>query len=387
MDARSVFITVTLIVLANGSILSAVLFDAPSSLRPAARLWQWATLLVALALILFALEAYLPAGFEILSSNAVCVGALCLYHAAIRKFHGLSSYSHVYVLPVIGAVPFVYFAVAVPDIEVRIVIATILWSAIMASTAWVLFSRGRAAEFRSISGMTMTVIYVFAVLLMQMRAVIYLVLSADMEYAIADNSHWFNSLSPVLLSILPVVGTTTFLCMCTDQIKRRWQDAASRDPLTELPNRRALMAYGSATVESNKASAERVAVAILDVDNFKAINDNHGHDVGDLVLQQISAKIRTVLNADDFFARTGGEEFVLIFGRKGSFSPETSAERVLKSVADSPLWIGDTGIAVTASIGITLHNSAHSFNKTLSLADKALYSAKNNGRNQVVFSG
>src|SRR5690606_1044431 len=143
----------------------------------------------------------------------------------------------------------------------------------------VLFREGRAAEFRSISSVTMLVIYVVAIVSMLIRAGIYLLLSSNSEFTIADNSHWFNSLSPVLLSILPIIGTTAFLCMCADQIRRRWQDAASRDPLTELPNRRALMAYGSAAAESINGSSERVVVAILDVDDFKSVNDSYGHDV------------------------------------------------------------------------------------------------------------
>src|SRR5690606_27404656 len=102
------------------------------------------------------------------------------------------------------------------------------------------------------------------------------------DFSIADNSHWLNAVSPVCLSILPVIGTTAFLFMCSDQMKRRWQDAASKDSLTELPNRRALMAYGSATVEGKGAAAESVAVAIMDIDAFKSINDSFGHDVGDL---------------------------------------------------------------------------------------------------------
>src|SRR5690606_22951806 len=140
------FITVALIVLANGAVLSVVLFDAPSSLRPAARLWQWATLLVSIGCLTFVFTGTLPAPVELLLANGAFLGALCLYHAAIRNFHGLSGGSAIYVFVAMGAIPFVYFATADPDISARLFIAAILWGTIMWSSTWVLLSMGKSAE-------------------------------------------------------------------------------------------------------------------------------------------------------------------------------------------------------------------------------------------------
>ncbi|WLF99693.1 GGDEF domain-containing protein (plasmid) [Brucella intermedia] len=169
-------------------------------------------------------------------------------------------------------------------------------------------------------------------------------------------------------------------------MKKRWEDAASRDHLTELPNRRSLISYGQACLENNQGNNGRRAVAMLDIDDFKAINDTYGHQSGDLVLQDLAVRVLDVLHPDDFIARSGGEEFVVIFGKKGSMSPEISAERIRQAVASKTYQIGTTAISVTVSIGVVLHIEKATFSETLTSADKALYAAKNKGRNQVVYA-
>jgi len=104
------------------------------------------------------------------------------------------------------------------------------------------------------------------------------------------------------------------------------------------------------------------------------------------LLQEIAERIVDVLHPEDFIARSGGEEFVVIFGEKGSMSPEISAERVRQAVASKTFQIGTTTIPVTVSIGVVVCRANATFSETLSRADKALYAAKNKGRNQVVFA-
>src|SRR5690606_26545033 len=99
---------------------------------------------------------------EVLLVNVFFLAALCLYHAAIRRFHGLSIYSHVYILLVIGVIPFVYFTEFVPDTGVRRFIATTLWVAVMSATTLTLARMRRTVEFHSVSNMTMIVVYAIA---------------------------------------------------------------------------------------------------------------------------------------------------------------------------------------------------------------------------------
>ncbi|WP_180350187.1 GGDEF domain-containing protein [Ochrobactrum sp. CGA5] len=386
MDTRSVYITVTLVILANGGVLTAVLGDLPSSLRPAARIWQVATLLVAIGCVIFAIEDRLPYNLATSSANAVLLFALCLYHASIRKFHGLQVYTNAFIVPAIGTIPYYYYLFVVPDIGARIFLVALLWGFITCASAIILIKNIRNPEYRSRGGFSLTVIYVVCTIANLTRTLIYLLDGNRGLNTVADNEHWMNAVTPMFLCIMPVIGTTSFLLMCSDQVKKRWEDAASRDHLTELPNRRSLISYGQACLENNQANNGRQAVAMLDIDDFKAINDTYGHQSGDRVLQDLAIRVLDVLHPDDFIARSGGEEFVVIFGKKGSMSPEISAERIRQAVASKTYQIGTTAISVTVSIGVVLHSDNATFSETLTRADRALYAAKNKGRNQVVFA-
>ncbi|NKW11221.1 GGDEF domain-containing protein [Ochrobactrum tritici] len=168
--------------------------------------------------------------------------------------------------------------------------------------------------------------------------------------------------------------------------EKRWEDAASRDHLTELPNRRSLISYSLTFLENDQINNSRRAVAMLDIDDFKSINDTYGHQSGDHVLQEMAVRIEEIMQPEDFVARSGGEEFVVIFGEKGSMSPEISAERIRQIIGSRTFQIGTTAISVTVSIGVVLHSDTATFSETLTKADKALYSAKSRGRNQVVYT-
>ncbi len=386
MDTRSVYITVTLVILANGGVLTAVLADLPSSLRPAARIWQAATLLVAIGCVIFAIEDRLPYNLATSSANAVLLFALCLYHASIRKFHGLQVYTNAFIVPAVGTIPYSYYLFIVPDIGARIFLVALLWGFITCASAIILIKNVRNPEYRSRGGLSLTVIYVVCTIANLTRTLIYIFDGNRGLNTVADNGHWMNAVTPMFLCIMPVIGTTSFLLMCSDQVKKRWEDAASRDHLTELPNRRSLISYGQACLENNQANNGRQAVAMLDIDDFKAINDTYGHQSGDRVLQDLAIRVLDVLHPDDFIARSGGEEFVVIFGKKGSMSPEISAERIRQAVASKTYQIGTTAISVTVSIGVVLHIETATFSETLTSADKALYAAKKKGRNQVVYA-
>ncbi|PWU70641.1 hypothetical protein DK867_23755, partial [Ochrobactrum sp. POC9] len=339
MDTRSVYITVTLVILANGGVLTAVLADLPSSLRPAARIWQAATLLVAIGCVIFAIEDHISYNLATSVANAVLLTALCSYHASIRKFHGLRVYTNAFIVPAIGTIPYAYYLFFVPDIGARIFIVALLWGFITCASAIILMQNIRNPEYRSRGSLSLTVIYVTVTIANLARTLIYLLGGNRGLNTVADNEHWMNAITPMFLCIMPVIGTTSFLLMCSDQVKKRWEDAASRDHLTELPNRRSLISYGEANLEIAPSGSYNRALAMLDIDEFKCINDGYGHQSGDEVLQEIAERIVDVLHPEDFIARSGGEEFVVIFGEKGSMSPEISAERVRQAVASKTFQI------------------------------------------------
>ena len=126
---------------------------------------------------------------------------------------------------------------------------------------------------------------------------------------------------------------------------------------------------------------------IMDIDKFKTINDIHGHAVGDVVLKEVSHRIRRSLRGSDLACRFGGEEFVCVLAETELDVAVLAAERLRREIESVPFIINDDGskVKVTASFGITQFMGRHDSSKAmLKRADEALYRAKEAGRNQVI---
>jgi two-component system cell cycle response regulator len=130
-----------------------------------------------------------------------------------------------------------------------------------------------------------------------------------------------------------------------------------------------------------------MAVMLIDLDFFKAVNDTHGHDVGDAVLREFALRLRRNIRGVDLACRFGGEEFVVLMPDTDFAQAQGVAERVRAAIAERPFDIGGgRSISVTISVGVSLNEHAVDAPETLiKRADIALYRAKREGRNRVVF--
>ncbi|TWU46238.1 Response regulator PleD [Rubripirellula tenax] len=188
---------------------------------------------------------------------------------------------------------------------------------------------------------------------------------------IAKNSLDSRSLSRAL--VFAIARQNTVLGLAAD---------AHTDMLTGLPNRRML----SSDFERMLAKCDHLSVAILDIDNFKSINSEFGHLVGDRMLQHVASVVRQYAGDDVQATRFGGEEFALLIPESNVDSTFAYAEALLRNIEDAPLVIDGNRISVTASIGITQVQLADGLEESLHRADLALYSAKQSGRNRVCAS-
>lgn len=136
-------------------------------------------------------------------------------------------------------------------------------------------------------------------------------------------------------------------------------------------------------MEATKQGA--IGLLMLDIDHFKAVNDNHGHRAGDFVLSEFARRCETVLVPENCFARLGGEEFALIIETSDLEKVTSLGEAIRRSIDSAPFAFEGSEIAISVSIGATVSlESSESFGSVVSRADKALYEAKRNGRNRVV---
>jgi diguanylate cyclase (GGDEF)-like protein len=159
---------------------------------------------------------------------------------------------------------------------------------------------------------------------------------------------------------------------------------ANTDALTGLPNRRAFFEALEAEAERSEQSGAPLWVTIIDIDRFKAINDNYGHPAGDDVLRSVAAIIRQALRGGDLVGRIGGEEFGVLMPKTTRAQAEMVAERLRLAVANTPITLpSGKVIEVTLSAGLAVRTSGEDSTRLLSRTDIALYMAKKDGRNLV----
>jgi diguanylate cyclase (GGDEF)-like protein len=161
---------------------------------------------------------------------------------------------------------------------------------------------------------------------------------------------------------------------------------ATHDPLTDLLNRRAALEQLTKELARSKRSGEGVAVGMGDIDHFKKINDTWGHQTGDEVLRQVSQILVKGVREYDIVARWGGEEFLWIAPIKAGVDTDAVFARLCQTVANSMLNTSAGKLAVTISIGVAYATGEETVEYILAAADTAMYQAKAQGRNRVVYA-
>lgn len=173
-----------------------------------------------------------------------------------------------------------------------------------------------------------------------------------------------------------------------NRLNRRFRTASLTDPLTGLPNRRHCMDRLDAEWKAFARNEAPFAVIMLDIDRFKAVNDNHGHDVGDEVLQATSRAITGALRGEDEAFRLGGEEFMVLCRNARESDGAMVAERIRRAVEGNIVDSPGFEKAVTVSLGVAgARSGVESLMALLKAADEAVYQAKNAGRNRVQLAG
>ncbi|MGD0545800.1 MAG: diguanylate cyclase [Candidatus Acidiferrales bacterium] len=163
------------------------------------------------------------------------------------------------------------------------------------------------------------------------------------------------------------------------------KDLALTDPLTGLPNRRAVEDWAKGQLSAAVRHGFSLWVVIADLDNFKAVNDTHGHDAGDTVLREFAGILKKRIRNSDICGRTGGEEFIMIFTHAEECNVGIVVARILRELREHEFSFGGKPVQVTASFGIAgfQGKGMPDFAKLVSQADAALYAAKRGGRNRI----
>jgi diguanylate cyclase (GGDEF)-like protein len=186
------------------------------------------------------------------------------------------------------------------------------------------------------------------------------------------------------LQLLVSFAATTTAAIHNAMLHTELQKIAITDPLTGLYNRRGLLELGRHEVERFQRFNQPLSAIMLDIDHFKNVNDTYGHPVGDQVLCGLAERCRILIRQVDIIGRYGGEEFSILLPETDLFQASAIAERLRRSVEESPFFTEAGPISITVSLGVSrAGRSLDSLVTLIEQADAALYQAKQNGRNRV----
>ncbi len=211
-------------------------------------------------------------------------------------------------------------------------------------------------------------------------------LARDIRWAVLEVHLPVESLDAASLSSFHLLGQGIVRLV---ENNRHLEKMVSIDRLTRVHNRNYYEMQLPLEIERANRSRSSFAFLIIDIDDFKKVNDTYGHETGDGVLRLVAQTVRRSLRRIDLIFRYGGEEFVIILPGAGADSARRTAERIRGVVARAEHAIGDgRKVKVTISVGGCIYpESAQNESQLLRVADKALYDAKEEGKNRVVFSG
>jgi len=213
--------------------------------------------------------------------------------------------------------------------------------------------------------------------------------NADWHLRIFETRSWYQYpeviilvLGGVLISFL--ISYITQRNHMLEQTRAELAILVKIDPLTGINNRRHFFELTQMDIERAQRFDETPYVMLIDADYFKKVNDTHGHSVGDKVLIEFAERMKEIIRPYDVLARYGGEEFIIYMPNSNKEGVEAAAERLRLIICDHPFVFADVSVNISASFGVAIIGS-DGLDKAIENADDALYSAKAQGRNRVVF--
>lgn len=201
-----------------------------------------------------------------------------------------------------------------------------------------------------------------------------------------------NQKSALVMSILNSVVTFIFIAGCfrvfearTIESEEQYNKLANIDELTGMKNRRNMQKFMDKTINSENGNRIGVSLAIIDIDNFKNVNDTYGHNAGDYILKQVAAAFKNNETDKIRACRWGGEEFVIFAsGEEGYMQTVQIVQNVLEIIYKQTYVYERKDIRVSLTAGVTKYKEHETLDQLISRADQYLYEGKENGKNQLV---
>lgn len=340
-----------------------------------------ANALAVLSLLAYASSQILPPGIYVMVSNAAWVCAVSLVYVGVRQFFGLRPLARR--TAVLGALCIVAFALmlyGVDELRGRMLLFSAYTFAAMVATGLVFFRQRKKIQTRGVMLYLMLASFGLAAL-HALRMVVYSV-GGQAPLSLLDPTPW---------GLFFIVGGTVtvpalflaLLLLIQTSLSEQMQAALTFDGLTRAYSRRSILDELERELQRCKRAGGKLAVLVLDIDHFKAINDRYGHAAGDAALRHFAQVVQRAVRASDRFGRLGGEEFVLLMYDCDPARALVQAQRVCDALRDTPFHLQGREVRMTTSGGLASYQSGDSADGILARADDALYRAKEHGRDRV----
>ncbi len=196
-------------------------------------------------------------------------------------------------------------------------------------------------------------------------------------------ANWIHQLAFISVLMMIIFIGFSITWMLTGRLVSTIYQSSLKDELTRLYNRRALEEFGPKEAARAQRYEHSLSVVLIDIDNFKQINDIYGHQAGDNVLRAIGKILRIETRQNDYSFRYGGEEFLVLLPETKLDQAQIVAEKLRRIIERTTMLPSDRETC-TASFGVSEHNKNEYWEESIIRADRALYEAKRQGRNQVV---
>ncbi len=342
--------------------------------------WTGALVLQAVVCVFYLAHGTWPDKVTVIVPNAIFALCISLQAAAILDFYDKKLAPGWHALPPVLIVSL--FAFLLDNLAARVIVTGVGFGGGMLAAGLMLqrLDSGRAppARLMVIGGFLIAAFTLFA------RA-IAMIIDPTLFKDFASPSYFQGITFLVALGVI-LVTSVGFLLMHQDRAEEAARRLAVTDPLTGTFNRRTFLELGAREIARTRRAKGALSLLMLDLDHFKRVNDQHGHQAGDEALKCVVELLQGCLRREDLLVRYGGEEFCVLLPNVALVQATLLAERVRVAVERAGFTFRGKTIPLTVSVGMALliRDSGEDIERLVSRADEALYSAKSSGRNRVV---
>jgi diguanylate cyclase (GGDEF)-like protein len=378
-------VSILAVTVLSGVMSMAVLGSLWAAAIPGLMNWVAANALSIAAVLLFALQGHAPRWLSIVVSNGLLSFAELLVLGGCRRFFGRRGALWFEYAGLVGlVVAIVYWTYLSPNFDARVAVVSAFDTYVYAAVGW-LAGRARPPQRPQYTYRFVAIVSSLGAAAHLVRGVVYgcgFVAQQALLEPIGINIVFLGL--GILLAPCMTIG---LVMLAHDRLAERLERLANVDELTGALARRAFLAQAQAMAMAKAAKGiekqKRLFLAIVDIDHFKSINDRHGHACGDLVLAHFASRVAANLRSGDLFGRLGGEEFAVFFPFEHGEDAAQMIDRLRADVSESRCKVPTGALSCTFSAGIDEYRAGEPLAELMARADRALYVAKNGGRNRV----